>query len=213
MAATAGSAAVVGTVGASSEPTTTAGSTTTTGGTSPTAGTTGTRASDAGTTGTTSGGGATIRRQMAFAEPEAYEGEYVGDYLVVTDQVTAAVDTGGVSQCDLTGWDPSNTVVYEAVLTDTLARDPEGAEVRVVVDGTNDPIESGSVFVISTADTCEGGYVGVGTESVSNARIPAGAETTAPKQDEGAGGPLPGFEGAGAVTAILAVLGLARRRD
>ncbi|MCT9094976.1 hypothetical protein [Haloarchaeobius sp. HME9146] len=158
-------------------------------------------------------GGSGIRRQMAFEAPYDDEGDYVGDFLVAADEVTGEVDTSAVDQCGLTDWDPSNTVVYEAVLTTELATDPQGAEVQILTNGEKDHIESGAVFIVSDAETCGNGYVGVDTEAVSDARIPEGSGTTAaPTADDGQES-IPGFELAGTVAGIASLLGLARWRD
>ncbi|WP_267641479.1 hypothetical protein [Haloarchaeobius amylolyticus] len=164
------------------------------------------------TTGSTSGGGSGIRREMAFEAPEDFEGDYVGNYLVIADEVTSEVDTSAVEQCGLTSWDPSNTVVYEAVLSKKLATDPPGAEVRILTNGEKDHLEAGSVFIVSDAETCGNGYVGVDTEAVSEARIPEGTETTAPPSGDESGSALPGFETPGAVAGIASLLALARWR-
>ncbi|WP_435360048.1 hypothetical protein [Haloarchaeobius sp. DFWS5] len=153
-------------------------------------------------------------RQFVFEEPSDFSGEYEGSWLVVVDQTDG--DASAADQCRDTTWSPDERRTYEAVLTTRLAQNPEdsnGAEVTVVSSATDDDIQPGTVYTISSATECSSGYVTVDAEFVPDEQAPYGTETTVPT-DPGAGsGPIPGFTGAGALAAVAGLAGLARWRD
>ncbi|WP_435348096.1 hypothetical protein [Haloarchaeobius sp. HRN-SO-5] len=155
-----------------------------------------------------------LRRQLVFEDVAGVEIESNSHYVVLADLVREAdreIDPSAVEGCNVVEFSPDETRTYEGIVVDRLRQDPQGYERQILTHARDERLPPGSVFIVSNAEPCSDGYVGVEAEAISDEFAPYGAETAQPA-DPGSG-PIPGFRLAGAVAALAGVLGLARWRS
>ncbi|MFC7155913.1 hypothetical protein ACFQPA_10650 [Halomarina halobia] len=138
--------------------------------------------------------------------------DYRGVFVHLTSELED-VQVDGIQQCDVTGWDPGNTDVFEVTLINR-----QGDADRTYASSMYFPREvdltPGYLFVINNQEPCPNGYLGVEVTEVraeANRRGFAGSpEAGASGGTSGASGP--GFGPVGALGGIAAVgYALARR--
>lgn len=140
--------------------------------------------------------------------PTFGQSDYTGLFLQVTGYDREA-DSSGVGECGFVGSDEDLSGFDATIFETTGERPSEETTIFAVTEGQT--IDSGSVFVINSQNSCPSEYVTVTLEEVeaSDVGTPAdpGTET---------GGSIPGFDavaGVLGVTAAAAVAALRSRGD
>jgi len=160
--------------------------------------------------GATSAQESKVTTTMAVPASSEFEGNYVGQFLVLTSGGRTPSSTPGLDDCSATSWTPSESRAYDGLLVDRLAQDPRGVERTVYVAAEDREVAAGSTFVVSDATDCRD-FVALGVEQVGPLSVPEGTETAADDGDEN--GAVPGFTGVGVVAAVAALLGISALRS
>lgn len=154
-----------------------------------------------------------ITTTFVIESTSEFEGNYAGQFVVVTSNRKTPESIPDLSNCSGVDWDAEGTRVYESLLVDRLAQDPKGVERRLYSNPEDRELAAGSTFVVSDATNC-GDYVALGVEQVGPLSVPEGTQTgeTTPQATESgdgsAGGPTPGFTVGGVLAAVTGLAGV-----
>lgn len=133
-----------------------------------------------------------VTRRMAFEEPAKLSDDYVRRVVLLTDRMPdEQPDMPALRECSFSNWPPDELLVWEGLVIEwqnegfgeiltgnAQVRAERMAELRIVVDEQEEPVELGTPFIVNNRIECPEGYVGVTASEVPGLRI-----TTPPDLD------------------------------
>jgi hypothetical protein len=149
-------------------------------------------------------------RQMLVPKSQPFEGNYVGQFVIVADAKKKQVSPDVVTNCQFPNWKPEKTQVYDATLVDRLSDSPQSVRTEIFMNGTKRTIRVGQPFIISNAVSCSNEYVGLEAQSVPTSAADGGSMgPTVPGTNEGSGETTnrSGQSGFGVLAAVAGVGG------
>lgn len=110
------------------------------------------------------------REVVMERQGDPWEGNYTGQFLVVTyradDQGSVP---GAVDNCEME-WGIDEATLYNANLVDRIRDDPQRRELQVWVDGTLPEIDRGTPFIVTRTNECTSQFLRLTIEAVPEDR-------------------------------------------
>lgn len=93
-------------------------------------------------------------RQMLVPKSQPFEGNYVGQFVIVADSKDKQMSPDVIDNCRFPNWKPEKEQVYDAALVDRLSDSPQSMRTDIFMNGTNRTIRVGQPFIISNTVSC-----------------------------------------------------------
>lgn len=107
-----------------------------------------------------------LTRQMVVPEVEPFDGNLVGQFVIINFPTDEDVSPSVVSDCEFPDWSAEQTKLYEGMLLDRLRTSPQYVRVDVYMNANQPTVRAGAPFVISDRSSCPGDFAGVSAQSV-----------------------------------------------
>ena len=116
-------------------------------------------------------GPAQIQRRLVIPAIDAFQGNYVGQFLLIEEPDDAGQQNVDMSTCPGVEWSEENTQVYSAQLLTGEEPNPFTVGVEAFGDGTKPQIASSTFFIVKGAGQCAGDYVSLECEWITRRSV------------------------------------------
>ena len=112
------------------------------------------------------GVGARVNRQLVGPAVQAFEGNYVGQFVIASYPSEKEVSPAVIDDCGWPNWRADQTQLYQGMYLDRLSRRPQYVRVEFYMNANKPSVKAGAPFVITETASCPDDHVGMEVQSV-----------------------------------------------